>query len=58
MARNVIFENHRFPVEDDVTLEEAQELLGELNPAILTAEGTEDAQGDYVFTKKAGTKGC
>ena len=55
--RHVIFENNRFPVDQDVTLEEAQELLAELNPAIATAEGHQDADGNFVFTKKAGTKG-
>lgn len=57
-TKYVIFEGNRFPVSADVTLEEAQELLAEVYPAIENAEGTVDAEGNYVFAKRAGTKGC
>lgn len=58
MARFVIYDNNKFPVEESYTLEEAQEALSDLYPAIADAEGKIDANGDYVFTKRAGTKGC
>jgi hypothetical protein len=56
--RKVIFENNRFNVSDDLSMDEIQETFGDAIPGLETAEGHEDSDGNYVFTKKAGTKGC
>jgi hypothetical protein len=53
----VVFEGNRFPISEDLTLEEAQDLLADITPAIAQSEGAVDESGNYVFTKKAGTKG-
>lgn len=58
MARKLIFGEHDFPVPGDMSLDEAQEWASEALPAITDAEGYEDDNGDFVFTKKAGSKGC
>jgi hypothetical protein len=39
-------------------MNEAKELAQNLLPGIADAEGHEDADGNYVFTKRAGRKGC
>ncbi len=53
----VVFEGNKFPISEDLSLEEAQDLLADVSPAIGNAEGSVDGDGNYVFTKKAGTKG-
>lgn len=57
MAKFVVFEGNKFPIDESLSLEEAQDLLSEVTPAIANAEGSEDSEGNYVFAKKAGTKG-
>ena len=57
MAKKLIFGENEFPVPGDMTLEEAQDWAAEALPAIADAEGYESETGDYVFRKKAGTKG-
>lgn len=57
MAKKLIFGDNEFPVPDDMTLDEAQDWASEALPAITDAEGFEDENGDYVFRKKAGSKG-
>lgn len=57
MAKKLIFGDTEFPVPVDMTLEEAQEWASEALPAITDAEGFVDGSGDYVFRKKAGSKG-
>ena len=58
MAKYVIFENNKFQIEDDMTLDEVQDEMGAFIPGLANAEGYEDDDGDFVFSKKAGTKGC
>lgn len=57
MAKKLLFGDHDLPVPGNMTLDEAQDWAAEALPALADAEGHEDAQGNYVFTKKAGTKG-
>jgi len=57
MTKKLIFGNETFPVPEDMTLEEVQEWASEALPAIADATGSENSDGDYTFTKKAGTKG-
>lgn len=58
MTKKLIFGENEFPVPGDMTLDEAQDWASEALPAIADAEGHEDGEGNYVFRKKAGTKGC
>ena len=53
----LIFGDNEFPVPSDMTIDEAQEWASEALPAISDAEGYVDDEGNYVFRKKAGTKG-
>jgi len=57
MTKKLIFGENEFPVPGDMTLDEAQDWASEALPAIADAEGYEDSEGNYVFRKKAGTKG-
>ncbi len=58
MAKKLIFGENEFPVPGNMTLDEAQDWASEALPAIADAEGYEDTEtGDYMFRKKAGTKG-
>jgi len=58
MSRTLTFGDHSFPVPGDMTLEEAQDWASEALPAITDAEGATDENDNYVFTKRAGSKGC
>jgi len=53
----LIFGDSEFPVPEGMTLSEAQEWAAEAIPAIEDAEGYIDEDGNFVFQKKAGTKG-
>jgi hypothetical protein len=55
--KKIFFDEHEFPVPGDMTLDEAQEWAADAVPAIADAEGRINDDGDFVFTKKAGTKG-
>ena len=55
--KKLIFGEYEFPVPEGMTLEEAQDWAAEAYPAIEDAEGYEDSNGNYVFEKRAGTKG-
>lgn len=57
MAKKLIFGDNEFPVPDGMDLDEAQEWASEALPAITDAEGLEDDDGNFVFRKKAGSKG-
>jgi len=58
MAKYVIFENNKFEIDESMTLDEVQGQFGDVIPGLDGAEGHEDSEGNLVFTKKAGTKGC
>jgi len=57
MAKKLIFGDNEFPVPEGMTLDEAQDWASEALPAITDAEGLEDDDGNFVFRKKAGSKG-
>ena len=58
MSRRIIYGSDSIEVQnDDMTLEEAQEWAAEVFPGVADAEGHEDDDGNYVFTKRAGRKG-
>jgi len=57
MSKKVYFGNESFSIPSTMSMDEAQEWAADAFPAIAQAEGTEDADGNYVFEKKAGTKG-
>ena len=56
MARKLIFENTELPLMDEMSIEEAKEWASVVIPGLENAEGLEDEDGNYVFTKKAGKK--
>lgn len=53
----LIFGDNEFPVPAGMSLKEAQEWASDALPALAEAEGFVDEDGNYVFQKKAGTKG-
>lgn len=53
----LIFGDNEFPVPAGMSLDEAQEWASDALPALAEAEGFVDEDGNYVFQKKAGTKG-
>ena len=55
--KKILFGDNEIPVREGMSLEEAQEWASVSLPAIADAEGYEDDDGNYVFLKKAGTKG-
>jgi len=57
MARVLYFEGQELPLQDGMTIDEAKEWAQVVFPGLESAEGYEDEDGNYVFTKKAGTKG-
>lgn len=58
MSRKIIYGSFSVEIQnDDMTLDEAQEWAAEVEPGIADAEGHEDEDGNYVFTKRAGRKG-
>lgn len=57
MAKKLFFGDNDFPVPEGMSLSEAQEWAQAALPAIADAEGYEDEDGNYVFRKKAGSKG-
>lgn len=58
MARKLIFGENSFPVPENMTLDMAQSWAADALPTIKEAEGYENEDGDFVFEKKAGSKGC
>ncbi len=56
-TRKLIFGESRLDVDARLTLAQAKDLAKDILPGIADAEGTEDAQGNFVFTKRAGRKG-
>lgn len=55
----VIFGDVRFPVPAHVqTIADAKAVAQTMVPGLSDAEGHEDSDGNFVFAKKAGTKGC
>lgn len=55
----VIFGDVRFPVPGHVqTLADAKAVAQTMVPGLSDAEGRIDGEGNFVFEKKAGTKGC
>ena len=57
MAKKLIFGDNELPVPAGMDQDEAQEWASEALPALADAEGFEDDEGNYVFRKKAGSKG-
>ena len=54
----VIFGDVRFPVPAHVqTVQDAKVVAQSLVPGLADAEGRQDSDGNFVFEKKAGTKG-
>lgn len=58
MSKKLIFEESSIDLPEGMTMSQAKELAQTLLPGIADAEGHEDASGNYVFTKRAGRKGC
>jgi hypothetical protein len=58
MSRKLIFGESKIDLPEGLSMNEAKELAQNLLPGIADAEGHEDADGNYVFTKRAGRKGC
>ena len=55
----VIFREIRFPVPAHITtLDQAKAVAMITTPQLGDAEGRVDNAGNFVFEKKAGTKGC
>jgi len=57
LMAKLIFGDNEFPVPSGMSIEDAKEWASEALPALADAEGFEDEEGNYVFKKKAGTKG-
>ena len=57
MARKIKFGDQELPLIGDMSLDEAKNWAKEVLPGIADAEGHEDSEGNYVFTKRAGRKG-
>ena len=58
MSKKLIFEDSKIDLPEGMTMSEAKNLAQTLLPGIADAEGHEDADGNFVFTKRAGRKGC
>ena len=57
MAKKIKFGDQELPLIGDMSLDEAKNWAKEVLPGIADAEGHEDSDGNYVFTKRAGRKG-
>lgn len=55
--KQLIFGDVKIPLQDGVSLAQAKEMAAAILPAIADAEGHEDEDGNFVFTKRAGRKG-
>jgi hypothetical protein len=56
--KHIIYGDSRIPAPASVTtVEGARALAGSMIPGLSDASGFEDSDGNYVFEKKAGTKG-
>ena len=59
MEKFLIFGSIRFPLPSHVeTVDQAKTVAQAMVPGLSEAEGTVDSDGNFVFQKKAGTKGC
>lgn len=56
-TRKLIFGETRLDIDSRLTLAQAKELAQNVVSGIADAEGHQDADGNYVFTKRAGRKG-
>lgn len=58
MQRNIIFGETRIPVPNTITtIDQARGFAMNIIPDLGDATGTVDASGNFVFTRKAGSKG-
>lgn len=58
MQRLIKFGQYSFPAPANVTtIEQARQIAAMTIPGLGDAEGYEDVQGNFVFEKKAGSKG-
>jgi len=55
--KKIIFGEHEIPCATDMSIAEAKDWAAQAIPGLSEAEGREDTEGNYVFTKKAGVKG-
>lgn len=56
-TRKLIFGESRLDIDARLTITQAKELASGMLAGLSDAEGHEDAEGNYVFTKRAGRKG-
>lgn len=56
-TKKLIFGENKIDLPAGTTLARAKELAAQILPGIADAEGHEDEDGNFVFTKRAGRKG-
>ena len=55
--KKLIFGENQINLPAGTTLAQAKQLAAQVLPGIADAEGHEDDEGNFVFTKRAGRKG-